>query len=106
MKPEPSDEGWEVFRVPLAQVKEWKSLDFGPFEAALAHGDGFTPLNAVHYRRQLLKTAESWRRIGLDSIEGLGWHRAGFGTKEAIRWRSRGVDIETARGLRDGYRHD
>ena len=30
---------------------------------------------------------DRWRRVGLDSADGLRWHRAGFGIKEATRWR-------------------
>jgi hypothetical protein len=100
---ETDDDVWEVFGVPPAEVARWKALNFEPFEAALAHGDGFTPTAAVHYSRQLRKTADSWRRTGLNSVEGLHWHRAGFGPKEAIRWRSDRVDVETARRRRDGY---
>ncbi len=103
MEADPDDEVWEVFGVPLAEVTGWKALDFRPFEAALAHGDGFTPTAAVHYSRQLRKTADSWTRTGLDSVEGLHWHRAGFGATEAIRWRSESVGVETARRRRDGY---
>jgi hypothetical protein len=80
-------------------------LGFGPFGAALAHGDGFTPSFATHgYSHQLRKTADRWTRVGLDSAEGLRWHRAGFGIKEATRWRSRATDVESARNQRAGYR--
>ena len=106
MKPDPARADWEALGVPLAEVTRWETLDFGPFEAALAHGDGFTPLSAVHYRRQLRKTADGWRRIGLATRSGLGWHRAGFGAKEATRWRSLGVDVDAARRRRDGYHPD
>ncbi len=94
---EPNNQDWEAFDIDPAEAQGWEALGFGAFDAAVAYGDGFTPRFAVHYRRQLLKTADSWRRVGLDSIEGLCWHRAGFATKEATRWRSRGADVETAR---------
>jgi hypothetical protein len=100
--PTPALEDWETLRVHPAQVEEWKRLGFDPFEAALAQGDGFTP--AFHYRRQLGTMADRWRRVGLNSVDGLRWHQAGFGVKEATRWRSLGVDVEAARGRRAGYR--
>jgi hypothetical protein len=78
-------ESWEVFGVHPAQVPGWKLLDFNPFEAAMAQGDGFSPAFAVHYGRQLRVTADRWRRVGLNSAEGLRWHRAGFDAKEATR---------------------
>jgi len=102
--PTPALENWEAFSVDPAQVEEWKKLGFDPFEAALAQGDGFPPAVATHYRRQLRATADRWRRVGLDSADGLRWHRAGFGVKEATRWRLLGVDVEAARGRRAGYR--
>ena len=55
----------------------WKAISFGPFEAAMAHGDGFTPSSAVHYRHQLHKIARSWGHVGFSTTEGLRWHRAG-----------------------------
>lgn len=103
MRPDQDSEGWEEFSIPPAEVEGWKALDFGPFEAALAHGDGFTPLNAIHSYRQLAKRAAGWRRVGMDSVEGVAWHRAGFGVKEAVRWNLAGVDVQTARRRRDGY---
>ncbi len=103
MESDSEHEGWELFGVPVAEVPAWKALEFGPFDAALAHGDGFTPTDAVHYRRQLCKTANRWRRTGLASAEGLRWHRAGFAVTEAVRWRSLGVEVETARARRDGW---
>jgi hypothetical protein len=102
--PTPALEDWETFRVHPAQVEEWNRLGFDPFEAALAQGDGFTPAVAVHCRRELRTTADRWRRVGLDSADGLRWHRAGFGVKEATRWRSLGVDVEAARDQQAGYR--
>jgi hypothetical protein len=83
-------ENWEALGVDPAH--------FDPFEAAMAQGDGFTPAFAVHYRRQLRKTADCWSRVGLDSADGLRWHRAGFRAKEAKRWRLLNVDVEAAKG--------
>ncbi len=103
MKRDQDLEDWQEYGIPRAEVEEWKALDFSPFEAALARGDGFTPLNVVHMRRQLRKTAAGWRRVGLDSVEGVAWHRAGFGVREAIRWNVAGVDIQTAWRRREGY---
>ena len=94
---------WEHLGVPLDRVAEWEAIGFGPFEAALAKGDGFTPLNAVHYRRQLQRVAGSWLRNGLGTTEGLEWHRAGFAVREAIGWRRQGIDVETARARSSGY---
>jgi len=102
-RPDPDEKGWEAFGVDPAEVRGWDQLGFDAFGAALAHGDGFTPMNAAHYRRPLRKTADRWRTRGLASAEGLRWHRAGFAAREATRWRSEGIDIETARGLRAGY---
>jgi hypothetical protein len=102
-EPEPGKEDWEAFGIDQGEASGWDALGFDAFDAALAHGDGFTPSFAVHYREQLLKTADSWRRMGLNSTEGLRWHRAGFAVKEATRWRSLRVNVEAARGLRDGY---
>lgn len=94
---------WEQIGVATDEVAGWEAIGFGPFEAALAHGDGYTPLNAEVYRHQLQRTARSWVRNGLGSIEGLKWHRAGFGAREASRWLRRGFDFETARARRSGY---
>jgi len=97
---EPDPEDWEAFGVDPAQVAGWKMLGFDPFTAAIAQGDGYTPTFAVHYGRQLRATADCWRRVGLDSADGLRWHRAGFGAKEATRWRSLDIDVEAARERR------
>jgi hypothetical protein len=40
---DPDPENWEAFGVNSADVPQWQALGFGPFEAALTHGDGFTP---------------------------------------------------------------
>lgn len=97
---------WEELGIDGAAVGAWDAIGFSPFEAALAHGDGYTPMMAVHSSRRLKRAARPWAQRGLDTLEGLHWHRAGFGVKEAMRWRTRGVDVKTARdhrpGLRDG----
>lgn len=99
------DARWAELGVPTREVAHWKAQGFGPFEAALARGDGFTPLMVTHYRHQFLRTSRAWKRQGLDDGEGLRWHRAGFAVAEALRWRGRGVDVATARIRRDGYDH-
>jgi hypothetical protein len=97
------DAAWVDLGVHAEDVAAWKAEGFGPFHAALAQGDGFTPSIAVHYRRQLRRVARTWVRQGLGSPEGLSWHRAGFAASGAVRWRSQGVDVATARIRRDGY---
>lgn len=103
MSPDQDQDSWKEFGVPALEVQGWKALDFEPFAAALAHGDGFTPSNAIHSHRQLMKIAAAWRRVGMDSIEGLAWHRAGFGVKTAVQWHMDGVDVQTASKRRAGY---
>jgi hypothetical protein len=68
---DPGSENWDAFGVHRAQVVGWKMLGFDSFEAAMAQGDGFTPAFAADYRRQLRATAGRWRRVGLDSVDGL-----------------------------------
>jgi len=103
MSREPDSEAWAELEVPQREIEGWKSAGLSPFEAALAHGDGFTPLIAVHFRRQLRKTSAAWQRVGLDTKEGLSWHRAGFTAKEAVTWRDAGVSLDAARASQDGY---
>lgn len=103
LEQEPEVHRFEDLGIDAKEAAEWRAAGFGPFEAALAHGDGFTASIAVHYRHQLKQTARSWAREGLDSEEGLGWHRAGFTAKDAARWRAKGADVETARSRRSGY---
>lgn len=98
--PEPAitdPEDWEAFGIHPAQVAGWEALDFGPFEAAIGQGDGYTPGFAVDYRKLLSSTAGRWKQEGLCSEEGVRWHQAGFSAKEAARWRSHGVDVKAAR---------
>lgn len=97
------DARWSDLGVRTEDVAEWKANGLGPFEAALAQGDGFTPTTVTHYRRQLRRIARPWARRGLDSREGLRWHQAGFAAGDALGWRSQGVDVATARIRRDGY---
>ena len=78
-------ENWDEFSISPADAPGWRTLGFSPFEAALAHGDGYTPMFATHYSRQLQRTAASWTRVGLGTPEGLRWHLAAFSAKEAIR---------------------
>jgi hypothetical protein len=80
----------------------WEELGFGPFEAALAHGDGFAPGFVSHYKAALDKTVKAWEQVGLATGEGLRWHQAGFSAREAQRRRAEGVDLETARRRRVG----
>jgi hypothetical protein len=94
---------WAALGVRGDDVGAWKAEGFGPFDAALAQGDGFTPAIVGPYRRQLRRVAPTWVRQGLGSLEGLRWHQAGFTAADAQRCRSQGVDIVTARIRRDGY---
>lgn len=93
---------WDELGVPASDVEQWKAIGFGPFQAALARGDGFTPLIAVHraYKHQFTRTEAAWRRSGISPTESLRWHRAGFAPKQAARYRAAGVDLNTARASR------
>lgn len=97
------DAAWIDLGVHAKDVAAWKAEGFGPFDAALAQGDGFTPTIVRPYRRQLQRVARTWVRQGLDSLEGLHWHQAGFTAADAQRWMSQGVDVATTRIRRDGY---
>jgi len=97
------DAAWADLGVHAEDVAAWKVRGLGPFDAALAQGDGFTPSIVTHYLRQLLRVAHIWEHQGLNSVEGLQWHRAGFAAADAVRWRSQRVDVATARIRRDGY---
>lgn len=103
---EVDDHRWDDLGVHPEDVAEWKAQGFGPFEAAMAQGDGFTPSVVSHYRQQFLQVVGSWVREHLDSEEGLRWHRAGFAAKEAVRWRAEGMDVEAARARRARYGTD
>ena len=97
------DAAWIDLGVHAKDVAAWKAEGFGPFDAAMAQGDGITPTIAGPYRHQLRRTARRWVRQGLGSLEGPVWHQAGFTAADAQRWRSQGVDVATARIRRDGY---
>lgn len=97
------EESWESFGFEPEGAAGWVALGFGPFEAALAHGDGYTPMFAEHYVGPLRKIAASWLNAGLGTPDGLRWHFAGFTAREATRWRALAVDLETARRRRSGF---
>lgn len=97
------EEQWEAFGVRAETVDGWKALGFGPFEAALAQGDGYGPQSARHVGKQLRDLARSWRHVGLASAEGLRWHRAGLEAREAARLQDQGVAVD--RALSMGYGH-
>jgi len=99
----PEQANWEELGFEVAEVPAWTALGFGPFEAAIAHGDGYTPMFAAEYTGPLKKTAARWTRVGLGTSEGLRWHLAGFSPKEAIRWQTLGIDVKAARTRRSGY---
>ncbi len=96
-------EGWEELGVDAGEAAAGQAIGFGPFEAALAAGDGFTPSFAAHYRAQLRRTAQAWLRSGMGEVEALGWHRAGFGVGEALRWRARGAYPQEAARRAAGF---
>jgi hypothetical protein len=87
---------YEDLGVPKEQVARWQAAGFGPFEAALAHADGFTPQTALGVRHQLQETARRWAAVGLADAEGLAWHRGGFTPQEARRLLDAGMDLERA----------
>lgn len=93
---------FEQLGIDSSTKADWEALGFGPFEAALARGDGFAPGFAGHYKALLVETARAWREAGLDSEEGLRWHQAGFSAPEAAQLKAQGVDVETARAKRVG----
>ncbi len=93
---------WIIFGVRRDDVPAWRAEHVGPFEAALAQVDGFTPSIVGPFRRQLHRVACTWAHQGLDSPEGVRWHQAGFAAGASRRWCSRGVDIATATVFRGG----
>lgn len=97
------DAAWIIFGVRGDDVSAWKAQHVGPFEAALAQVDGFTPSIVGPFRQQLQRVACTWVHQGLDSPEGVRWHQAGFAARESRRWCSEGVDIATAMVRRGGY---
>lgn len=82
--------------MPAAEKVRWQEAGFTAFEAAMARGDGFTPLIASQYRHGLAKIVAGWKGAQLDSAEGLAWHRSGFTAKEAVRYRQDGIDPTAA----------
>ena len=68
-EPAPEQENWEEFGFEPAEVPGWIALGFGPFEAAMAHADGYTPMFAAHYTGPLQKMAAFWTRVGLGTPE-------------------------------------
>jgi hypothetical protein len=99
----PQQQNWADYGFDSADACRWQALGFDPFEAAMAHGDGYTPMFATHYTGPLRAMASSWARVGLGTPEGLRWHLAGFAAKEAIRCRKLGTDVEAARTRRSGH---
>ncbi|MGH9088013.1 MAG: hypothetical protein ACRDYZ_07860 [Acidimicrobiales bacterium] len=97
-------EQWEAFGVRAESVEGWKALDFGPFEAAMAQGDGYGPESARHLAKPLRELARAWRHVGLASAEGLRWHRAGFEAREAARFQDEGVPLDRALAAGGGHR--
>ena len=104
--PSPSVADWEAFGFDASEASDWGRANFDALEAAVALGDGFTFVSAVHVRSMLRRTAAAWRDAGLGSVEGLHWHQAGFTAKEALRWRARNHNVSSAGAIRDGYVKD
>lgn len=96
-------EQWERLGVRAETVERWRALGFGPFEAALAQGDGYGPESARHVAKDLRGLARTWGRVALAPAEGLRWHRAGFAAREAARFEDRGIPLE--RALAEGHGH-
>lgn len=94
---------WVDLGVHAKDAGAWAAKGFGPFDAALAQGDGFTPQTVGPYRRQLRRVAHTWVRQGLGSLEGLRWHQGGFSAADAQWWRSQSADVATARIRSGGY---
>jgi len=88
------------------QASDWAQAGFDAFEAALALGDGFNLMSAVHERSMLHRIAADWRDAGLQSVEGLHWHQAGFNVKETLRWRATNHSVSSAMAIRAGYVKD
>ena len=99
----PEDQ-WEAFGIRDGSVEGWRALGFGPFEAALAQGDGYGPESVRHVATRLQQLAGVWRHVGMASAEGLRWHRAGFDAKEAARLQDRGIPLERAIAAGGGNR--
>jgi hypothetical protein len=97
---------WETFDVDASEASDWGRAGFDAFEAALALGDGFNLMSAVHERSMLHQTTAAWRAAGLGCVEGLHWHQAGFTVKETLQWRARNHNVSSAMAIRAGYVKD
>jgi hypothetical protein len=102
----PSIADWEAFGFDVPGASDWGRTNFDALEAAVALGDGFTLVSAVHARSMLHQTAAAWRDAGLGCVEGLHWHQAGFTSKEALRSRAGNHNVSSAMAIRDGYVKD
>lgn len=102
----PSVADLEAFGFDVSEASDWERANFDALEAAMALGDGFTLVSAVHVRSMLRQTTAAWRDAGLGCVEGLHWHQAGFISEEALRWRARNHNVSLARAIRDGYVKD
>jgi hypothetical protein len=100
--PSPSVADWEAFGFDVSEASDWGRANFDALEAAMALGDGFTLVSAVHVRPMLHQTAAAWRDAGLGCVQGLHRHQAGFTSKEALRWRARNHNVSSAMAIRDG----
>lgn len=78
---------WAGLGVHAWAIDSWREAGFSPFEAALAQGDGFTPMAAAYDRRKLQKTADSWRRVGKTPSQALQLHRSGQGARRYAKQR-------------------
>ena len=94
---------WGAFGLDPATAADWGREGFDAFQAALAHGDGFNLVAAVHLRKMVRRLALAWKDAGTELVEDLRWHRAGFTAKEANRYRARNLDVWTALAIRNGY---
>jgi len=95
-----------MFGFDAAQASDWALEGFDAFETALALGDGFNLMSAVHEHSMLHRMAADWRDAGLRSVEGLHWHQAGFNVKETLRFRATNHDVSSAMAIRARYVKD
>src|SRR6185437_4756258 len=82
-----SETEWEELGVHDWAVNQWQGAGITPFEAAIAQGDGFSPLFAAHYRRSLRKSADAWIRAGIEPFQALQSHRRGLTAKQVAKQR-------------------
>ena len=78
---------WEALGVHAWAVDQWKRAGFSPFEAAMAQGDGFTPMFAVQYRRTLGQSADAWIRAAIEPLQALQLHRRGITARQFSKQR-------------------